>query len=144
MSYVYYCQCCFLSWLTLLALEPETCSADPLTYCPRFPNSMPPPHTMDSRMNPTRLCTKVIKSVSKRFSSYQRVARRQVMRHFTRNGIKQCQNGSLNPLTLFLEQPRSTWIIASYPRPAFSATNRIDRAIIGVNVRICGARGLVN
>ena len=30
------------------------------------------------------------------------------------------------PLLLYREQPRSTWILVAYPRPAFSATNRTD------------------
>ena len=35
----------------------------------------------------------IIKSNSKSIYSYRRVTRRQVMRHFTSNGIDQCQNG---------------------------------------------------
>ena len=72
---------------------------------------------------------KVIKSDSKSFSGNRRVARRRVVRHFTRNGADQCQNGSSNLLTPYREQPRSTRIVA-YPRPAFSATKRKKHAPI--------------
>ena len=53
----------------------------------------------------------------------RRVIRRQVMRHFTINGTDQCQNGSLNILTPYREQPR---FVVAYPRPAFSATKRTN------------------
>ena len=39
---------------------------------------------------------------------HRRVTRRQVVRHFTRNGTDRCQNGSSNLLTPYREQPRST------------------------------------
>ena len=50
---------------------------------------------------------------SKTFSSSRRVARRQVMQHFTSNGTDQCQTGSSNLLTLYREQPRSTRIVVT-------------------------------
>ena len=40
----------------------------------------------------------------------------------------QCQNDSSNLLTQYREQPHSTWIVVAYPRPAFSATKRINHA----------------
>ena len=46
------------------------------------------------------------------------------MRHFTRNGTDQYQNGSSDLLTPHREQSRSTRIAVTYPRPAFSATKR--------------------
>ena len=42
---------------------------------------------------------KAIKSDPKTVSSSRRVARRQVMRHFTSNGTDQCRNGSTDLLT---------------------------------------------
>ena len=73
----------------------------------------------------------VIKSDSEKFSSSRRVTRRQVMRHFTSNGIEQCQNGLLsNLLTPYRKQPRPTQIVVAYPRSAFSATKRTHHAPI--------------
>ena len=73
---------------------------------------------------------KVAKRDTKRFPSYQRVTRRQVMRHFTSNGTDQYQNGLSNFLIAYREQPRSTRIIVAYPGPAFSATKRTNHAPI--------------
>ena len=79
------------------------------------------------------LPNKVFKSDLKGFPtcSYRRVARKQIMRHFTSNGTNQCQNGSSDLLTLYQKQPRSTRIVVVYLRPAFSATKRTDYALIG-------------
>ena len=63
-------------------------------------------------------------------STSRRVTRRQVMRQFADNGTDQCQNGSLNLLIPYREQPRSTRIIVAYPRPAFSATKLTNHAPI--------------
>ena len=74
--------------------------------------------------------TKSSKGRSKCFPSSRRVTRRRVMRHFTRNGTDQCQNGSSNLLTPCREQSRSARIVLAYPRPAFSATKRTNHARI--------------
>ena len=44
----------------------------------------------------------------------------------TNNGIDQYQNSSPNLLTPYREQPRSTWNVAAYSRPAFSAKYRTN------------------
>ena len=51
-------------------------------------------------------------------------------RHLTSNGTDQCQNGSSNLLlsTPYREQTRSTQIVVTYPRLAFSATKRTHYA----------------
>ena len=46
----------------------------------------------------------------------------------TSNGTDQYQNGSSNLLTPYREQPRSTWNVVAYPRPAFSAKKRKNYA----------------
>ena len=78
------------------------------------------------------MCCPIQRSHQKRLntsSSYRRVTRRQVMRHFTSNNTDQCQNGSSNNLlTPYREQPRPTRIVAPYPRPAFSVTERSNHA----------------
>ena len=76
---------------------------------------------------PSNKSSKVIQHF---FSSSRRVTRRQVLRHLTSNGTGQCQNGSLNFLTPYREQPRSTRIVVVYPRPAFSATKWTKHAPI--------------
>ena len=65
--------------------------------------------------------SKVIKSESKR---------RHVRRHFRSNSTDQCQNGSSRFLTPYREQPRSTRIVVTYPRPALPATKRGNHAPI--------------
>ena len=56
--------------------------------------------------------------------------RRQVARHFTRNGTDQCQNGSSKSLAPRREQPRSTRIVVADLRPAPSATKPTNHAPI--------------
>ena len=76
-----------------------------------------------------------------KFSSSRRVTRRQVMRHFTSNGIDQCHDGSSNLLTTYREQPRSTRIVVAYPRPALSATKRTNHAPTSFDKRAQVSRG---
>ena len=50
----------------------------------------------------------------KNFFSFRRATRRQVMRHFTGNGVDQFRNGSSNLLNPYREQPPSTRIVVAY------------------------------
>ena len=59
----------------------------------------------------------------------------------TSNGADQYQNSSSNLLTPYREQPRSTRIVAAYPRPAFSATNRTNYAPTSFDQRIQVSQG---
>ena len=83
---------------------------------------------------PAHLPNKVIKSDSKTFLNYRKVTRRQIMRHFQGMAptFKKCQNGSSNLLCPYREQPRLTWTLVAYPRPALSATKRTNHAIISI------------
>ena len=54
----------------------------------------------------------------------------------TSNGTDQCQNCSPNLLTPYREQPPSTRIVATYPRPAFSTTKRTNYAPISFNQQV--------
>ena len=65
---------------------------------------------------------------SKRFSSYRRVTRRQVMQYFTSNSTDHCQNGSSSLLAPYRQQRQLAWIVVAYPRPAFSAAKWINHA----------------
>ena len=61
-----------------------------LFFLPVFQNLNYNPYREDCLM--CRPGAKVIKNDSKSLPSYRRITRRQVMRHFTRNGTGQCQN----------------------------------------------------
>ena len=62
------------------------------------------------------------------YSDQQGSKSRQKLCDSASNGTGQYQNGSLNLLTPYREQPRSTRIVVAYPRPAFSATERTNYA----------------
>ena len=81
------------------------------------------------------LSSKVIKSGLNVFLAIEGLHKEKlVMRHFARNGIDQCQNGTSNLLFIsYREQPRSTRIVVAYPRPAFSATKRTQIRILEAN-----------
>ena len=63
-----------------------------------------------------------------RYSDQQGSKSRQKVMRLYKQWPDQSQNGSSNLLSPYREQPRSTWIVVAYPRPAFSATKRTNYA----------------
>ena len=60
------------------------------------------------------------------------------------NVTDQCPKGSSNLLTPYREQPRSTRIVVTYPRPAFSAIKRIYHAPINFDQQAQVYQGLTS